>query len=111
MKELHVEGVATHDGPESCIGVREDGGEALTGARAGWVLSREIRYSRVPTLLSEAEGNMPRHRHREGTGDPARSKTPCTYGTSLRENREISGPPGTMARRDASGRPCAVRRR
>lgn len=31
-----------------------------TGARAGRVLSREIRYFRAPTLLSEAEGNTHR---------------------------------------------------
>ena len=35
MREPYVEGVATHGDPESCVGVREDGGEALTGARAG----------------------------------------------------------------------------
>jgi len=35
MKELYIEGVATHDDPESCVGVREGDGEALTGARAG----------------------------------------------------------------------------
>jgi hypothetical protein len=35
MKELYVEGLATHDDPESCICVREVPGEALTGARAG----------------------------------------------------------------------------
>ena len=34
MRELYIEGVATHDGPESCVGVREDVGEALTGVRA-----------------------------------------------------------------------------
>ena len=35
MRELYIEGVATHDDPESCVVVREGGGEALTGARAG----------------------------------------------------------------------------
>ena len=35
MQELYIEGVAIHDGPESCVGVREDVGEALTGVRAG----------------------------------------------------------------------------
>ena len=35
MKESHIEGVANHGGPESCVDVREDGGEALTGVRAG----------------------------------------------------------------------------
>ena len=32
MEELHVEGVATHGGPESCVVVCEGGVEALTGA-------------------------------------------------------------------------------
>ena len=41
MKESYVEGLAAHDGPESCDGVRKDGGEALTGVRAGRVFSRE----------------------------------------------------------------------
>ena len=31
----HDEGVANHIGPESCAGVREDVGEALTGVRIG----------------------------------------------------------------------------
>ena len=28
MRESHVEGIANHDDPEPCIGVREDAGEA-----------------------------------------------------------------------------------
>jgi hypothetical protein len=44
MKVSYVEGLATHNGPESCVGVREDEGKALTGERAGRVLSREIKY-------------------------------------------------------------------
>ena len=35
MRELYVEGLATHGGPEPCIGVREGVGEALEGVRAG----------------------------------------------------------------------------
>jgi len=57
MKESYAEGVANHGDPESCVGPRKESGEVLTGARAGWVLSREIRYFRVPTSLSEGEGN------------------------------------------------------
>jgi len=41
MKESYVEGLAGHNGPESCVGVREGTGEALTGVRAGRVFSRE----------------------------------------------------------------------
>ncbi|CAG4917635.1 unnamed protein product [Acidithrix sp. C25] len=45
MKELYIEGLANHDDPESCVGVREDAGEALTGARAGQAI--EARNQRI----------------------------------------------------------------
>ena len=35
MREPHVEGVATHDGPEPCTGVREDAGEAWDRGTCG----------------------------------------------------------------------------
>jgi hypothetical protein len=57
MEKPYIEGVATHDDPEPCAGVREDDGEASVGARTGRVLSREINEFGVPTLLTEAEGN------------------------------------------------------
>ncbi len=64
MKESYGEGVATHTGPESCVVARKDDGEALTGGRAGRVLSREIQDPRVkPRALrgadavGEAEGH------------------------------------------------------
>ena len=41
MKESYVEGVAGHNGPESCGGTREGVVEALTGVSAGRVFSRE----------------------------------------------------------------------
>lgn len=56
MKESHGEELATHTGPESCIGVREGAGEALTGVRAGGGIEprnyrtrRKTGYSEVPT--------------------------------------------------------------
>ncbi len=36
MEEPYIEGVATCDGPESCVGFREGVGEALTGVCIGW---------------------------------------------------------------------------
>ena len=43
MKESHIEGLASHDGPESCAGTRKGAGEALTGVCTGGVWSRETR--------------------------------------------------------------------
>lgn len=51
MKEPYIEGLATHDDPESCGCIPQGSGEALTGAHAGWVLSREISHVGVPTVL------------------------------------------------------------
>jgi hypothetical protein len=42
MKVSYVEGLANHNGPESCGAARKGGVEALTGERTGRVLSREI---------------------------------------------------------------------
>jgi hypothetical protein len=44
MKESYGEGLATHTGHESCGATCEGGIEALTGARAGWVWSRETTF-------------------------------------------------------------------
>ena len=38
IQELYIEGLATHGGPESCVGIREGDGEALTGVGAGWAM-------------------------------------------------------------------------
>jgi hypothetical protein len=35
MRELYIEGLATHGGPKPCVDVCEDMGEALAGVRAG----------------------------------------------------------------------------
>ena len=104
MEESHVEGVATHDDPESCTDVREDGGEALTGVRAGRVLSREMHLQDADAVMLRGRQHRQR-RYRETRSSPARSETPCTYGTYLRENREICGPLGAFVLRAASGKP------
>lgn len=60
MKESYGKGPARRPGPESCVGVGNRVGEALTGVHAGQVLSCEIKHLGVPTQLSEAEGNIAR---------------------------------------------------
>ena len=88
MKEPYIEGLATHDGPESCVGAREGGGEALTGVRAGRAIEPRNQEFGVPTPLSRPEGNIAGGAMRESPGDPARSKNHGMYGISMRENRE-----------------------
>lgn len=98
MKEPHVEGVATHDVPESCGGVREDVAEALTGARSGRVSSCEINTHPGADDVQRVGRQHGGHRNREVALGWAQSKTPSTYGTFLRENREIPSSPAVWHR-------------
>ncbi len=93
MKESYVEGLAAHGGPESCVAVRKGRGEALTGERAGRVLSRERIFLRGADAVGEGGRPHSTHRYREMRRDPARSETPSMYGNTSRENREIPCPP------------------
>ena len=96
MKVSYVEGVANHNGPESCGAAREGGVEALAGGRTGRVLSREIHaLLRKRQALRDADAVEVRgrqhwaHCQRKVCSDPARSKTPCMYASTLCGNREI----------------------
>ena len=60
MQVSHSEGLANHTGPESCGGIREDAGEALTGERTGQPLSREKDFDLEADVLDNTEGNMGR---------------------------------------------------
>ena len=93
MKESYVEGLAAHSGPESCVAARKGRGEALTGVRAGRVLSRERNLLRGADAVEVRGRPHPVHRHREMDRNPARSQTPCMYGNTSRENREVPCPP------------------
>jgi hypothetical protein len=78
MKELCTEELATHGDPESCVGVREGVGEALTGVRAGEVSSREIISPgrRRGSGLGRQHGQVRQRKHLTG---PARSQTLCMH--------------------------------
>src|SRR5215217_1704649 len=94
MREPYIEGVAIHGGPESCVGVREGAGEALTGVRVGWAIEpRNDNRFGVPTSSRRTEGNTAGGAMRESSADPARSKNLCTHGVSMLENREVPWPP------------------
>ena len=109
MKELHVEGVATHDDPESCAGIREDGGEAFDRGTCGPGIEPRNQTLQGADAVMRSGRQHARRRKREETSGPARSKTPSTYGTSLRENREISGPPGVIVRAGRVGKLKLIR--
>jgi RNA-directed DNA polymerase len=90
-RDSHVEGVATHDDPEPCGHGRKDVTEALTGAHAGRVLSREIEFDfQVPRLSPESKATSDTPRMARRSWDLARScaETPSMCGSIMRENRE-----------------------
>ncbi len=89
MKESHVKGLANHNDPESCGGARKSDGEALTGASAGRVLSRESSRTRDADSVEAGGRQQATRRMGEARWYPARSETPGMQGSNLRENREI----------------------
>jgi len=110
MKEPYGEGVAIHTDPESCAVVRKDRGEALTGARAGLVLSREIQQLRAADALGLSGRQHRSHRYCEMRSEPARSETLCTYGNILRGSREVPRPPVEEGSTGRIGKSKDVRR-
>jgi|SRR5215472_10813815 len=111
MKESYSEGVATHTGPKSCGVVRKGGIEALTGVRAGRVLSRERRILRSADAVGGCGRPYRQRRYRETLTGSARSETPCTYGNTLLGNREIPRSPLADGARGRVGKSKDVRRR
>jgi hypothetical protein len=106
MGEPYTEGVAIHGGRESCVGVREDGGEALAGVRAGWAVEPRNQSLRGADAVSLGGRQHRRWRYRESPAGPARSENLGMHGIFMRENREI---PRSLAReivgRAVRGRP------
>ena len=100
MQESYVEGLAAHSGSESCVAARKGRGEALTGVRAGRVLSRERNSLRGVDAVGESGRPHSAHRNREMRRGPALRRRRTVQLTS-RENREILCPP---AQDGAAGR-------
>jgi hypothetical protein len=103
MKEPYEKGVATHLDPESCAVVREGGGEALTGARVGWVLSREktvpgaddvdaigrqhLLHRKREMLEGWARSVDPRHARKHLAREPGDPAFVCGRGAADREGK------------------------
>lgn len=110
MKESYVEGLATHNGPESCGAAREGGDEAWTGERAGRVFSRVRILLRDADAVGESGRQHPVYRYRKVHWGPARSETPCTCRSTSRGNREIPCPLGAASAPGRVGKSKDTRR-
>ncbi len=108
MRELYIEGVAIHGGPESCVGVCESVGEALTGVRVGWASEpRNVMVRGADALITSGRQYCGR-RYRESLADPARSRNLGTHGIFMRENREIPWSPVLWSGAGREGNALAV---
>jgi hypothetical protein len=85
------EGIANHIGPEPCAVTREGEGEASAGERAGQPLSRDRTSSRVPTPCLWRKATRT-GAPSQAPGRPGVVEDPGMHISSLRGNREISGP-------------------
>jgi hypothetical protein len=96
MRESNIEGVASHGGPEPCVVVREGGGEASVGVRAGRAIEpRNLLVWGADAVLQGGRQHR-RWRFREPQADPAGSKNLCMRGISGRENREVPRSPACL---------------
>ena len=88
--------MANYSGPESCGMYREVYVEALTGETDRPAIEPRNQNSGMPTLLSEAEGNMEHDDNRKPCTNPTRSETLCMSGSFSHGSSEISSVSGAL---------------
>ena len=93
MRTPDIEGVAIHDGPESCVGVPRGRSEALTGVVRAGLLSREDCQIGVPTPSRLAEGHATDGAIASRRGTPRGRRTWARTKVSMHGNREIPRSP------------------
>ena len=79
--------------PSRASAVREGGGEASVGVRAGWVIEPRKDMTRDADAVIESGRQHRRRRFREPSSDSAGSENLCMRGVSRRENREVPRSP------------------
>jgi hypothetical protein len=112
MQTSYTEGPATHGGLESCVGAREDAGEALTEGNVGRVIEPRNPLSGVPTPSQWSEGNI------DGRAFASCHQTPrgqracaCVESLGTRTGRSHDRPSGGDGRTGRSGKAKAARPR
>src|SRR5437660_10280009 len=105
MRTPDIEGVAIHDGPESCTVAREGDGEALTGVRAGQPLSREITASGCRRRLTRRKATLPMALARAVRRTPRGLRTcACTESFRARTGRSRCSPVWLITGQAVQGR-------
>ena len=74
MRESCIEDLASHDGPESCVGDPRGRSEALTGVHAGRLLSPEMGLVRGADAIGNDGRQHCGRRFREPFVDPVGSE-------------------------------------
>ena len=101
MKEPHIEGVATHDGPESCGCILQRSARSVDRGRGGLGIEPRKQANLGADGVIRTGRQHGQAQERERLSGPAWSKTPCTQGHSVRGSWEILGSPaedGTAGR-------------
>ena len=104
MQESDIEGVASHDGPESCGCIRKGASEALTGVRTGRDIEPRNKPIRSADVVDMSGRPHDAQRQRELGVGSARSKTPSMCGNSMRENRESQPSPRNQGAQGRCGK-------
>ncbi len=91
MKEPHIEGVATHDGPESCGCILQRSARSVDRGRGGLGIEprKQANLGADGVIVTGRQHGQAQERER--LSDPAWSETPCTQGHSVRGSWEILG--------------------
>jgi hypothetical protein len=112
MQELYVEGVATHDDPEPCVGVRESAGEASVGAHVGRAIEpRKKTQFGVPTLSDRWKATPGAALSRVAIGPRAVQEPVHAWNLHAREPGGPALVPPVGHRGDRSGKAEAARLR
>jgi hypothetical protein len=90
------EGVANHTGPEPCVCIRKDAGEASAGELTGQTLSR-VRIEAGRRRRCEGGRQHDGMRRSQVSQRPGVVVEPGMWRSSLRGNREIPGPTNSAA--------------
>ena len=104
MQVRYDEGVAIHIGPEPCVGVREDVGEASAGERIGQPLSREKPVVPDADVFMVTEGDTLARVIASALTGPAWSKTLACAEALCAGTGRSRVRPADGHRRSASGR-------